>query len=332
MASGRKSRIFSAPAWNEWLSRRSVKLALKALQFLLVGGVVIYLIGRVSEIGWGEVRRSLPESIWFYLLFGVMYFVIPVSELVSYKVMRWPIGFSSLPMFVRKRVYNYAVMSYSGEAYMFLWAKRHLNFTGRRILSMVKDNNLLSGLASNSFTLLLVAAFFATGQLDTITRAEPDAGSYIAATVLVGVLMVLVVLGLNRRIMGTPFPMAARITFIHAARVMAILLLQTAQWAVVFPHVPFLTWLLFLTAQMVLTRLPFLPNQDLMTVGLAMSLTHYVDAPEAAVAGMFLVSGALFQAVNLGFFLLTSVGDHAPRGETIDPADMVEDDLDQVRP
>lgn len=309
-----------------------MRLSLRALQFLLVGGVVIYLVGRVSEIGWGEVRRSLPESIWFYLLFGVMYFVIPLSELVSYKTMRWPIGFSSLPMFVRKRVYNYAVMSYSGEAYMFLWAKRHLHFRGRQILSMVKDNNLLSGLASNSFTLLLVAAFFATGQLDTITRAEPDAGSYIAATVLVGVLMVLVVLGLNRRIMSVPFPMAAKITGIHATRVVLILLLQTAQWAVVFPHVPFLTWLLFLTAQMVMTRLPFLPNQDLMTVGLAMSLTHYVDAPEAAVAGMFLVSGALFQAVNLGFFLLTSVGTHAPRNEAIDPDDMVEDDLEQARP
>jgi hypothetical protein len=328
VAAGRKSRIFSATAWNEWLSRRSVKLALKALQFLLVGGVVVYLIGRVSEIGWSEVRRSLPESVWFYLLFGVMYFVIPVSELLSYRLMNWPVGLSSLPMFVRKRVYNYAVMSYSGEAYMFLWAKRHLNFRGRQILSMVKDNNLLSGLASNSFTLLLVAAFFATGQLDTITRAEPDAGAYIAATVLVGILMVLVVLGLNRRIMGTPFPMAAKVTAVHAGRVILVLLLQTAQWAVVFPHVPFLTWLLFLTAQMVMTRLPFLPNQDLMTVGLAMSLTHYVDAPEAAVAGMFLVSGALFQAVNLGFFLLTSVGDHAPRGETIDPDDMVEDDAE----
>lgn len=325
LAAGRKSRIVSATAWNEWLSRRSVKLALKALRFLLVGGVVTYLIGRVSEIGWGEVRRSLPESIWFYLLFGVMYFVVPVSELVSYKAMRWPVGFSSLPMFVRKRVYNYAVMSYSGEAYMFLWAKRHLGFGGRRLLSMVKDNNLLSGLASNSFTLLLVAAFFATGQLDTITRAQPNAASYIVATVLVGILMVLVVLGLNRRIMSVPFPMAAKITGIHAARVVLILLLQTAQWAVVFPHAPFLTWLLFLTAQMVLTRLPFLPNQDLMTVGLAMSLTHYVDAPEAAVAGMFLVSGALVQAVNLGFFLLTSAGDHAPRHEAIDPADMEED-------
>ena len=44
------------------------------------------------------------------------------------------------------------------------------------------------------------------------------------------------------------------------------------------------------------------------------------------VAGMFLVSGALFQAVNLGSFLLTSVGDHAPRHEAIDPEDMVEEE------
>jgi hypothetical protein len=318
LASGHKSRLFSLTAWNQTLSRRPVRLALKAVQWLVVGGVLLYLVGRISEIGWGEVRRSLPDSIWFYVLFGAMYLVIPVSELVSYKVMRWRIGFwRSLPMFVRKRVYNYAVMSYSGEAYMFLWARRHLPLGSRQILSMVKDNNLLSGLASNSFTLLLVAAFFVTGQLDTITRAAPDTGSYVAATVLVGVLMVLLVLGLNRRIMSVPLEMAAKITGIHATRVVLILLLQTAQWAVVFPHVPFLTWLLFLTAQMVLTRLPFLPNQDLMLVGLGLSLTHYVDAPEAAVAGMFLVSGALFQAVNLACFLLTAFGRYAPRPEPV---------------
>ncbi|MEN3951727.1 hypothetical protein [Iodidimonas sp. SYSU 1G8] len=287
---------------------------MKAMQLLLVGGVLVYLASRIAEIGWSEVRRSLPETIWFYVLFVAMYFVIPVAELFTYRTMRWRIGFwRSLPMFVRKRVYNYAVMSYSGEAYMFLWARRHLALGSRQILSMVKDNNLLSGLASNSFTLILVAAFFATGQLETILKASPDTGSYIGATVLVGALMVLLVIGLNRRIMSVPFGMAARITGIHAVRVLLILLLQTAQWAVVFPHVPFLTWLLFLTAQMVLTRLPLLPNQDLMLVGLGLGMSHYIDAPEAAVAGMFLVSGAMFQAANLTAFLLTSIGTYAPR-------------------
>lgn len=316
MAAWQKSRVFSLTAWNQWLSRGAVKAALKVVQLLLVGGVLLYLASRIAEIGWSEVRRSLPETVWFYVLFVAMYFVIPVAELLTYRTMRWRIGFwRSLPMFVRKRVYNYAVMSYSGEAYMFLWARRHLALGTRQILSMVKDNNLLSGLASNSFTLILVAAFFATGQLETILKTSPDTGSYVGATVLVGALMVLLVIGLNRRIMSVPFGMAARITGIHAVRVLLVLLLQTAQWAVVFPHVPFLTWLLFLTAQMVLTRLPFLPNQDLMLVGLGLGMTHYIDAPEAAVAGMFLVSGAMFQAANLTAFLLTSIGTYAPRPE-----------------
>lgn len=296
-----------------------MKLALRALQFVLVIGVLVWLGLRVNRIGWHDVRRSLPESVWFYVLFVPMYFAVPVTELLSYRAMRWRIGFwRSLPMFVRKRVYNYAVMSYSGEAYMFLWAKRHLDLSGRQLLSMVKDNNLLSGLASNSFTLLLLGLFFATGQLKTLLNASPDTGAYVAATVVVGAVMVLLVVGLNRRIMSVPFPMAARITAFHGARVAIVLLLQTAQWAVVFPHVPVTTWMLFLTAQMVLTRLPFLPNQDLTSVGVAMLLTRYVDAPEAAVAGMFLVSGALYQALNLGFFLVTSVGTYAPRKEAVE--------------
>jgi hypothetical protein len=309
-------------AWNHWLAQRPVRLALKAVQFLLVGGVLAWLVLRVDSIGWNEISRSLPESPWFYILFVGIYLAIPVAELVTYRTMRWRIPFwRGLPMFVRKRVYNYAVMSYSGEAYMFMWAKRHLDLRGRHLLSMIKDNNLLSGLASNSFTLLLVGIFFATGQIKTILNASPDTGTYVAATVVVGGLMVLLVLGLNRRIMSVPFPMAVRITAVHATRVVAVLVMQAAQWAVVFPEVPFLTWVFFLTAQMVLTRLPFLPNQDLMMVGLAMGLSHYVDAPEAAVAGMFLVSGALFQAVNLGAYLLTSVGIYAPPPDAVDLSD-----------
>ncbi len=58
---------------------------------------------------------------------------------------------------------------------------------------------------------------------------------------------------------------------------------------------------------MVLTRVPFLPNTDLLFAGLGITLMAYVDGPAAEVAGMFLAAGALNQVLNLGLFILTTI-------------------------
>jgi hypothetical protein len=71
--------------------------------------------------------------------------------------------------------------------------------------------------------------------------------------------------------------------------------------------VPMTTWLVFLTAQMVMTRIPFLPSQDLMVLGLGVALSSVVDVPAIAVAGMFVAAGALSQIANLVIFGWTSV-------------------------
>ena len=132
------------------------------------------------------------------------------------------------------------------------------------------------------------------------------------AGIVVAALLALV-MRFRDRILAVPPQVARPVLAIHIGRNILLLALQTVQWAVVFPQVPLSTWLMFLTAQLVLTRLPFLPNQDLLMVGLGLSIMVYIDAPEAAVAGMFLASGALFQIANVVMYALTSIGAHAPR-------------------
>ena len=97
-----------------------------------------------------------------------------------------------------------------------------------------------------------------------------------------------------------------------------MLLFQALQWAIILPEVPFDTWVLFLTAQLVLTRVPFLPNTDLLYVGLGLTLASYIDAPMAVIAGMFLASGALFQLANLIAFIVTSFDSGGPTDKTIE--------------
>jgi hypothetical protein len=101
--------------------------------------------------------------------------------------------------------------------------------------------------------------------------------------------------------------LARNVFLIHLTRQITVLCAQTAMWAVAVPEVPVDTWLLLLTAQMVLTRIPFLPNTDLLIAGLGLSLMGYMAAPEAKLAGMFFAAGVLGQILNVCLFVVASL-------------------------
>lgn len=310
--SDRLTSISSLP-WSAYMEDKRVRSTLKALRVLFVLGVVTYLIARLTAIGWAEVWASLPRTPWFYLLFVAMFFALPVSELAVYRLI-WRVGLlRSFPVFVRKRVYNSTVIGYSGELYLYLWAKQHLGLPDRRTFSTIKDNNVLSTLASSSVTVLLLLAFLLTGQMHRVIRADPGLMSYFLVTTVIGALLVPVAIRFHRRIIALAASTALAVLAIHVVRLIAVLGLQAAQWAVVLTAVPFHTWLIFLTAQTVLTRIPFLPNKDLVFLGVGLGLAGIVDAPAAATAGMLLAGGALTQGTNFAMFLLTSFAAPAPR-------------------
>lgn len=306
--------LLSPETFERAKDNKPLMVLLKSLQFLFMAAVVLFLASKLTDVGWNEVWSALPTTPWFYIIFVVMFFAFPVAELLVYRLM-WKVDFKGqFGVFVRKRVYNYAVLSYSGEAYMAFWARRRLDIRDRVIFSTIKDSNILSGLASNSFTVVMLAIFFMTGQLSIITDADPGYTSYLVLAVLVGVILVPVVLRFRKHIISLEPEIAKKVFLIHFIRMITLLLLQTLQWSVVLPEVPFNMWFLFLTAQLVLTRVPFLPNTDLLVAGLGLTLMGYVDAPQATLASMFLAAGALSQVMNLGAFLATSVRLYAPIG------------------
>lgn len=304
-------------ALKERLDDKRAKIALKWLQAGLFIAVLSYLTYRLSEIGWLEVWKSLPGTIWFYVLFALIYLILPVADQINYQIILRLNLWRSFPIFLRKRVFNFAVFGYSGEAYFIFWAKRHLALADWKAFSAVKDNNILSGLASNSVTVILLIAFLLTGQLNSIITALPDMPVYLGGAALAAAVLVPVVIRFRQHLLSLPAKTALAVFAVHIARIVVILGLTALQWSAALPDVPFGTWLLFLTAQMVLTRIPFLPNQDLIILSLGLSMTGFVNAPSASVAAMFVAAGALTQLAHLAVYGLTSFGHHAPR---LDPA------------
>ncbi len=275
------------------------------LGFLLAVGIYLYL--EIAKIGWAEVMKALPENPLFYLIFVIIYLALPFSELVIYQRFWQRPLWRKAPFFLRKQVYNSALIGYSGEAVFCFWAQSKLGLTTRSALSAIKDNNILSAMASNSATILLVLAFIATGQLKWLNSAENVTGLYVSFGIAFTIMSSVAVYYFRKKLIALPGFDAAIILAIHISRVFAVMLLQALQWSIVIPQAPFSVWIAFLTAQFLLTRIPFLPNKDLLFLGLSLSLAGMVDAPSAVVAGMFLASGALTQASNLVVFLVTSM-------------------------
>lgn len=301
---------------NKILEKKPIRILLRLGHISFISIIVFLLITKIGDIGWSDVWKALPSNPLYYAFFLVWYFAIPVTELLVYRLI-WQTNLTPyIGIFLRKRVYNLAFISYSGEAVLALWARGRFGLKNKMIYATIKDSNILSALSSNIFTIIALMLFFATGQLSLITQADPDYQLYIGLAILIGLILVPLIIWFRKKIISLPTSITQQVIFIHFFRFMTMLLCQIGMWWVVLPDVAFSTWLLFLTAQLVLQRVPFLPNTDLLFLGLGLSMASLLDAPEAVVAGMFIGAGALAQLFNLVIYVITSFKHSKPKDMT----------------
>ncbi len=287
-------------------ARKGVRRAMRVTQGVLFVGVVIFLVIQLSEVGWGEVFAALPESPWFYAIFTLRYFAQPLTEIPAYEIVwRTPL-WRHWTAFLRKRVYNFAVMGYSGEAFFTLWARRTLNLSDRDIVVGVKDNNLVSALVSNAATAAIVAALFFLGDLQREIDAIPGGAALFALAFVSAASLAVAVAMFRRHLIQLPKGMTRKIIAINAGRIALVFVLHAMLYQAAIPSAPLAAWLMFIALQLVLSRIPFVPNQDIVFLTAALSLAPEIGAPEAAIAGMLLAEAGLSQLFNLALFALTA--------------------------
>ncbi|KQN93101.1 hypothetical protein ASE95_11040 [Sphingomonas sp. Leaf231] len=314
--------------WQEWAARPGVRVAGLVLRWAFFAGMIGWMILKVRAIGWAQVGRSLPTNPLFYLLFIVTFLVLPASETIVFRTIfarRLPGAF---PVLIRKRVYNSALVGYSGELYLFVWLRRTIGLSKRVIAVGLKDNAILSAIASGVVTALLLIGFAAAGNGRRIA-AWLDPGPALLIAALVGaVFLAPLLFRLRRQLIAMPAAQAGRVLGVHVARIVAVVLLQATQWAVVLPQEPWSVWLVFLTAQMVISRLPIVPNRDLLFLSAALQMSNTIDGPREAMAGLLLAGGALTQGSNLAFYLITSLWKQPPADvvESVEGVEVPEDD------
>lgn len=250
--------------------------------------LVTFLAAKLHAIGWSELWHALPRHAAFYVVLLMAYAVLPLSDSLIYRNV-WSLPFQALPLFFRKRVYNEALFDYSGEAFFWAWVRRKFSESRRRraLFSVVRDVNLLSGLVSNTATLVLVMALFraGVGDLPEIPLWAVAAGALLPIGVMLAILFA--------RFFCLTGPEALQVGALQAARLVTTLTLQATLWAIALPDVPFERWLIVLAAQMVVTRLPFLPNRELLMSGVVIALAPVIGATEVQIASTAIAIAAL---------------------------------------
>jgi len=276
----------------------------KTASHLLRWGVPILLLATLgyglTRLGWNHIWDARPRALSFYLVAILPFFVQPVADLAIY---RYLLGVGrSLPFYVmlRKRYMNSVMVDYSGEAYFFLWARKHLELKKGLLLHAVKDSNVLSAGAGLTVVWLMLLALVASGvmRLPAFLLANLWAVVSVGSIPLVLCLALIVggrrVTALSRRDIATTFA-------IHLARSIAALSLEFAIWWLSGALPSATVCLEFVALRLLITRLPFVPSKDLVFVGVGIAAAGFMDvsAPRAAAVLVIMTAFSLFEQFAL---------------------------------
>lgn len=286
-------------SWKNWTETDTGKMTLVWLRRLFLVLILAYLFYQIYEIGFAEVIAALPRIPAYYIIFLIAYLLLPFSELLIYKTILPIPAKEGFLAFLRKKILNTDVIGYSGEAYLFVWMKDTLPVKTKKVFQAIKDNTIISSIASTFTAIVLMTVFAMTGTVDFLSFIPP----YVA-TLILGLLIALL-LGLfifGNRLISMSKAAAFKIYSIHQIRLIFVFGLEVFNWSLVVPEVSWSIWFTFLAVKIIASRIPFLPSQDVLFVAVGIEFSKHLAVSSAAIGGVFLAGNILSKIISVVFF------------------------------
>lgn len=263
---------------------------------------ILILVVSLHQFQGLEVRKLwslMPTGTAFWAAFLLYYSAGPLSEWVIFRRL-WNIPLEGLGALLRKLVSNEILLGYLGEVYFYAWARRNAKITTAPF-GALKDVTILSALVGNIITLAMVAcAIPIFDGLDLGVRHWDVIGSilFVLATSLAVML-------LRKRLFTLPRSELWRVAAIHLIRIMATTVLAAAMWHILLPNVDLSWWLLLATLRQLVSRLPFLPNKDVVFASMTAFL---IGAGNEIASAMALMATLILAAHLLVGMILGTIG------------------------
>ena len=278
----------------------------RPLVWLVTGAMLAWLGFQLDAIGWASIWAARPREPLFYLLLVVAYFVLPVADTLIYRRL-WGIAFwPSFGAFLRKRVYNSVVLGYSGEVGLMVWARSRVARSDAQIAHAIKDTNILSAMVSAAAAAGLVAWLALH-----VSVAQLPAGAIgwwgAVAIAVTGLLPF--GLFLHGRVLALERRDTIALLAIHGARFALGMALLVAQWRVALPGSLTGDLVTLLAVQVLVGRIPFVPNHDVLFVGIALAVSGNLALAHHALASVLIITSALQQGLHLVVFAASTLAE-----------------------
>lgn len=270
--------------------------AIASLAFSAMIAVAVVLELRGMNVR--QVLAMVPRSPGFWAIFAVFYLTGPINEWIIYRRL-WkiePAGFLAL---LRKLVCNELLLGYLGEAYFYTWARRQTAKI-QAPFEAIKDVAILSAMAGNGVTFVLLVAIWPivrSTPLGLENRPVILSLAVVLATSIVLMLFRGKIFSLNRG--DLRFILKMQLTRIAVSAALSAWL-----WHMVLPDVPIIWWLFLATLRLLISRLPFMPNKDVVFAGLAVFTLGYKT--DIAALMTMMASAILLVHLTLGAMLVAS--------------------------
>lgn len=256
----------------------------------LVAAVILQLGGATSDIF--RTIGQFPPLIWPVLV--LLYLVQPAFDFVVFRRL-WnmpPAGFSAL---LRKNVINEVVLGYSGEAFLYVWARRAASAVAAPFAA-IKDANIVSALLGNLLTLVLAAiSLTQLRDLDFVRRMGPALWSgLIPMAISLGVLV------FGRRVFSLSLRELAYVSAVCGLRLAVWTGLNILVWRMALPQVDPGLWIVLLAIRCLVSRIPLISNKDLVFGNLMLLLLGAHSSVAVLLAALAFITLVQHLAVIVG--------------------------------
>jgi hypothetical protein len=302
----------SVPPISPSFGTRLTRLAAPAISIAILAAAVFEL----HAMDWQAVLAMVPSNPLFWLAFILFYSTPIVAEWLIYRRI-WGIPLSAMVAMVRKTVSNDLLFGYIGETYLYSWARRAGKAPGAAF-GTVKDVALLSAAVGNSATILV--ALLTAPLLGRLHIGMP-LWAIALAVVAVAAPPMVAIFG-RKSVFHLPGKVLLAVTAIHSVRSATGILLTALLWHLALPEIALTWWVAFSALKLVLSRLPFISNKELVFAGTTamlfghhgniatlMALLASLTVCAHIVAGLAISAGGVVEAVAARLRLVGTSGD-----------------------
>jgi hypothetical protein len=284
---------------SKWTWSRVLTMALS----LLVLGAAVW---QARSLNLADITALVPTSPLFWAVFAVSYIAGPASEWIIFRKL-WGVGIRAIDALIRKLIYNELLLGYLGEVYFYTWARRKLPMEATPF-GAVKDVAIMSAVAGNIMTLALIALAYPYLALLPLAEYGDDIAWSLAFVVAISLIPFI----WRRQIFSLTRAELWFVFGVHIARIVATTLLSAVLWALVLPDVQIGWWLVLSAIRLLVSRLPFVPNKDVVFAGIAVLAL----GQDVQIAALMAMMAALILATHLILALIFGLYDLAKGDKT----------------